>query len=167
MDVIDEEALDLRLFISSTDTVASSGMEITPYHYWKNLKGQHSCDICSYLPADEVQICENVTLALDYKFYWKGNGISSIILTRTVGTITLNNSSKYSCVLHFWFWFLSVTLDVFIHYGLISAVLCTSSTVPLTTRYSAVFLNGEPVGEPNSGNPGETQDEMPFLRMAV
>lgn len=32
MDVIDEEALDLRLFASSTDTVVSSGMEITPYH---------------------------------------------------------------------------------------------------------------------------------------
>uniref|UniRef100_A0A3Q3X4T2 Uncharacterized protein n=1 Tax=Mola mola TaxID=94237 RepID=A0A3Q3X4T2_MOLML len=64
-----------------------------------------------------LNICENVTLALDYKFYWKGNGISSIILTRTVGTITLNNS--------------------------------------------------KPVGEPNSGNPGETQDEMPFLRMAT
>ncbi|XP_040898453.1 tectonic-2 isoform X2 [Toxotes jaculatrix] len=88
VDVTDEVATDLSQFISSTDAVASS---------------------------DE---CENVTLALDYKFYWKGNGITSITLTRTVGTISVNDS------------------------------------VMLTTRYSAVFLNGEIMGEPNSGNPG-------------
>uniref|UniRef100_A0A3Q3XIK7 Uncharacterized protein n=1 Tax=Mola mola TaxID=94237 RepID=A0A3Q3XIK7_MOLML len=64
---------------------------------------------------------ENVTLALDYKFYWKGNGISSIILTRTVGTITLNNS-------------------------------------PLTTRYSAVFLNGYQVGRPVIAGIVQTSD---------
>uniref|UniRef100_A0A3Q2DJQ2 Tectonic family member 2 n=1 Tax=Cyprinodon variegatus TaxID=28743 RepID=A0A3Q2DJQ2_CYPVA len=64
----------------------------------------------------ETLVCENVTLALDYKFYWKGNGITSISLTRTVGTVVLNGSA-------------------------------------VTTRYSAVFLNGESVAEPNSGNP--------------
>ncbi|KAA8592250.1 hypothetical protein FQN60_017705, partial [Etheostoma spectabile] len=68
--------------------------------------------------GDEELVCENVTLALDYKFYWKGNGITSITLTHTVGTITFNSS------------------------------------VSITTRYSAVFLNGEFIGEPNSGNPG-------------
>ncbi|XP_059193375.1 tectonic-2 [Centropristis striata] len=68
--------------------------------------------------SDEGLVCENVTLALDYQFYWKGNGITSITLTRTVGTITLN------------------------------------SIVALTTKYSAVFLNGEFMAEPNSGNPG-------------
>ncbi|XP_047237694.1 tectonic-2 isoform X1 [Girardinichthys multiradiatus] len=68
--------------------------------------------------TSETLVCENVTLALDYKFYWKGNGITSISLTRTVGTIVLNGS------------------------------------LALTTRYSAVFLNGESVAEPNSGNPG-------------
>ncbi|XP_067466118.1 tectonic-2 isoform X1 [Thunnus thynnus] len=91
VDVTDEEAIDLSQFISSTYAVASSV---------------------------EGQVCGNVTLALDYKFYWKGNGITSIKLTRTVGTVTLNDS------------------------------------VVLTTRYSAVFLNGEFMGEPNSGNPG-------------
>ncbi|KAM8760492.1 tectonic-2 isoform 1-T1 [Acanthopagrus schlegelii] len=91
VDVIEEVATDLSRFISSTDAVASS---------------------------DERLACENVTLALDYKFYWKGNGITRISVTRTVGTISLNGS------------------------------------MALTTRYSAVFLNGEFAGEPNSGNPG-------------
>lgn len=47
-----------------------------------------------------VSECENVTLALDYNFYWKGNGITGIALTRTIGTIPLNGSvavtSRYS-----------------------------------------------------------------------
>lgn len=47
-----------------------------------------------YFSELEWQLCENVTLALDYKFYWKGNGITSIELTRTVGTVTLNDSGK-------------------------------------------------------------------------
>ncbi|KAF0033859.1 hypothetical protein F2P81_013925 [Scophthalmus maximus] len=88
---MDEVATDLSQFISSTDGAASSG---------------------------EGLICENVTIALDYTFYWKGNYITNITLTRTVGTITLIGS------------------------------------VPLTTRYSAAFLNGEFMGETNSGNPG-------------
>ncbi|XP_029018095.1 tectonic-2 [Betta splendens] len=91
VDVIDEVAADLSPFISSTTLFASSGESLQ---------------------------CENVTLALDYKFYWKGNGITNITLTRTVGTIIFKAS------------------------------------VALTTRYSAVFLNGASVGEPNSGNPG-------------
>ncbi|XP_035514731.1 tectonic-2 [Morone saxatilis] len=91
VNVIDEVTIDLGQFISSTDAVASS---------------------------DGQLICENVTLALEYKFYWKGKGITSITLTHTVGTIAFNTS------------------------------------VALTTRYSAEFLNGEFVGEPNSGNPG-------------
>lgn len=33
VDVTDEVATDLSQFISSTDAVASSGMEITTYHY--------------------------------------------------------------------------------------------------------------------------------------
>lgn len=65
VDVAEEVADDLSLFISQTDAVASS---------------------------DKGLVCENVTLALDYKFYWKGNGITSIILTQTVGTISLNRS---------------------------------------------------------------------------
>ncbi|XP_021172651.2 tectonic-2 [Fundulus heteroclitus] len=90
VNLTDDEAPDLTLFLSS---------------------GQ--ADFTS-----EMLVCENVTLALDYKFYWKGNGITSISLTRTVGTIVLNGS------------------------------------LALTTRYSAVFLNGDSVAEPNSGNPG-------------
>ncbi|KAK5932809.1 hypothetical protein CgunFtcFv8_004486 [Champsocephalus gunnari] len=89
VDVIDEVAFDLSQFISSTDA-----------------------------PSDEGLVCENVTLALDYKLYWEGNDITSITVTQTVGTITFNSS------------------------------------VALTTRYSAVFLNGELMDETNSGNPG-------------
>ncbi|XP_061586215.1 tectonic-2 [Cololabis saira] len=91
VDVADELAPDISLFISKSSAVAS---------------------------ADEGLLCENVTLALDYKFYWRGNGIMGITVTRTVGTIKSNES------------------------------------VVLTTRYSAVFLNGEFMAEPNSGNPG-------------
>uniref|UniRef100_A0A3Q0RXH3 Tectonic family member 2 n=1 Tax=Amphilophus citrinellus TaxID=61819 RepID=A0A3Q0RXH3_AMPCI len=61
---------------------------------------------------------ENLTLALDYKFYWKENGITGITLTRTVGTVVLNGRT-------------------------------------LTTRYSAMFLNGEFMGEPNSYQVGK------------
>uniref|UniRef100_A0A3Q4GPE0 Tectonic family member 2 n=1 Tax=Neolamprologus brichardi TaxID=32507 RepID=A0A3Q4GPE0_NEOBR len=42
---------------------------------------------------------ENLTLALDYKFYWRENGITGITLTRTIGTIILNSltlTTKYS-----------------------------------------------------------------------
>ncbi|KAM3610704.1 uncharacterized protein V6R79_007620 [Siganus canaliculatus] len=91
VDVTDEVATDLSQFISSTDAAADSDPEL---------------------------VCDNVTLAMDYKFYWKGNGITDITLTRTVGTVTFNNS------------------------------------LALTTKYSAIFLNGEVMGEPNSGNPG-------------
>lgn len=51
--------------------------------------------ICLYFSEDEGLVCENVTLALDYKFYWKGNGITNITLTRIVGAITLNTSGKF------------------------------------------------------------------------
>ncbi|XP_067376099.1 tectonic-2 isoform X2 [Channa argus] len=91
VDVIDELAIDLSPFISHTDAVASLGGGL---------------------------VCENVTLALDYKFSWKANDITNVTLTRTVGTITLDRN------------------------------------VVLTTSYSAVFLNGETMNEPNSGNPG-------------
>ncbi|XP_072244046.1 tectonic-2 [Leuresthes tenuis] len=91
VDVTDDVATDLSQFISESKAVTSTG---------------------------EKLICENVTLALDYKFYWKGNSITGIALTRTVGTIISNVS------------------------------------VALTTRYSAVFLNGDFMAEANSGNPG-------------
>ncbi|CAJ1068271.1 tectonic-2 [Xyrichtys novacula] len=65
VDVIDEVAVDLSEFISRRDAVSS---------------------------LDKSLVCENVTLALDYKFYWKENGITSITVTRTVGSIALNKS---------------------------------------------------------------------------
>ncbi|XP_068594442.1 tectonic-2 [Brachionichthys hirsutus] len=79
-----------------------------------------------FLSKDVRLVCENVTLALDYTFYWTGSGITNITLRRTVGTVTLNN------------------------------------TVELTTRYSAVFLNGDFMRETNSGNPGY-QDGRPVI----
>ncbi|XP_061529284.1 tectonic-2 isoform X1 [Phycodurus eques] len=42
--------------------------------------------------SDQVMVCESVTLALDYTFYWKGNQITKIILTRSVGTFILKGS---------------------------------------------------------------------------
>ncbi|XP_028270308.1 tectonic-2 [Parambassis ranga] len=91
VNVVDQLVSDLSPFISKSDAAGSS---------------------------DEKLACEYVTLALDYKFYWKGNGITGINLTRTIGTITFKER------------------------------------VELTTRYSAVFLNGEFMRDPNSGNPG-------------
>ncbi|XP_075882100.1 tectonic-2 [Nelusetta ayraudi] len=91
VDVMDEVAYDLAPFVSSTDTLTSSGGSV---------------------------VCKNVTVAMDYKLYWEGNSITSVTLTRTVGSITLNTN------------------------------------VFLTTRYSAVFLNGQLTAQANSGNPG-------------
>ncbi|XP_074527283.1 tectonic-2 [Halichoeres trimaculatus] len=65
VDVVDEEVLDVSQFISSKDAVTS---------------------------LDTGLVCENVTLGLHYKFYWKENSITSITVTRTVGTIALNDS---------------------------------------------------------------------------
>lgn len=45
---------------------------------------------------DDMLVCENVSLALDYRLYWNKNGITNITLTRTLGTITFNNSGKHS-----------------------------------------------------------------------
>lgn len=60
-------------------------------------------DLSDFITVSErfgPSVCENVTLALDYNFYWKGNGITGITLTRTIGTISLNGSvpvtSRYS-----------------------------------------------------------------------
>lgn len=46
------------------------------------------------MSEDEGQVCENVTLAMDYKWFWQANGLTNITLTRTVGTIVLNRSGK-------------------------------------------------------------------------
>ncbi|XP_033829189.1 tectonic-2 [Periophthalmus magnuspinnatus] len=89
VDVTVQLATELNYFVTSTETFGSS-----------------------------VLVCENVTLALDYNFYWKENGVTGITLTHTVSTVTLNGS------------------------------------VSLTTRYSAKFLSGDIMTEPNSGNPG-------------
>ncbi|XP_028314137.1 tectonic-2 isoform X1 [Gouania willdenowi] len=91
VDVIDQLVTDLSPFISESDDAVLS---------------------------DGRLVCENVTLALDYKFYWMENSITSIILTRTVGTVSFRGN------------------------------------VTLTTKYSAVFLNGVVTSESISGNPG-------------
>ncbi|KAM4745463.1 tectonic-2 isoform 2-T2 [Anableps anableps] len=78
-----------------------------------NLTDVEAPDLSLFLSSGQTDF-----ISLDYKFYWKGNGITSISLTRTVQTVVLNGS------------------------------------LTLTTRYSAVFLNGESMAEPNSGNPG-------------
>ncbi|XP_061672931.1 tectonic-2 isoform X2 [Syngnathoides biaculeatus] len=50
--------------------------------------------------SDQVEECESVTLALDYTFYWKGNQITEIVLTRSVGTFTFKGrvalTTRYS-----------------------------------------------------------------------
>lgn len=78
MDVIDEVAPDLSDFISSQILDSSSVVQI---------------------PVGAL-VCENVTLSLDYKLYWNQNGIIRVILTRTVGTINIDNSGMYlECLL--------------------------------------------------------------------
>lgn len=73
VDVVDEVAPDLSDFISSKTVATSSAPQI----------------------AGGGLVCENVTLSLDYKLYWNENGITSVILTRTVGTISIFNSGRY------------------------------------------------------------------------
>lgn len=63
--------------------------------------------IWNLFSEDNTLVCENVTLAMDYILHWKGNGITSITLTHTVGTIPFNNSSKYLLGLHM-IWFTSL-----------------------------------------------------------
>ncbi|XP_029960700.1 tectonic-2 [Salarias fasciatus] len=99
VEVITEVATDLSSFIDESNSSSSS---------------------------DQKMVCENVTLVLDYKFYWEENTITGVTVRRTVGTVAF------------------------------------SGNVTLTTRYAAVFLNGEFIGEPNSGNPGY-QVERPVI----
>ncbi|KAK6306333.1 hypothetical protein J4Q44_G00232580 [Coregonus suidteri] len=79
--------------------------------------------VASPVAEDGRLLCENVTLALDYKFFWRGNGLTNITLTRILGNI-------------------------------LSASVSLPLTVALTARYSVVFLNGDALAQPNSGNPG-------------
>ncbi|XP_037536339.1 tectonic-2 [Nematolebias whitei] len=75
VNVTDVEGSDLSLLISESGAVNSSS---------------------------EGLVCLNVTLALDYKFYWTGNGLTGVTLTRTVGSIILNGSvaltARYSAM---------------------------------------------------------------------
>uniref|UniRef100_A0A8K9Y6W7 Tectonic-1-3 domain-containing protein n=1 Tax=Oncorhynchus mykiss TaxID=8022 RepID=A0A8K9Y6W7_ONCMY len=73
--------------------------------------------VASPVAEDGRLLCENVTLALNYKFFWKGNGLTNITLTRILGNVL-------------------------------------SASVGLTASYSVVFLNGDALAQPNSGNPG-------------
>lgn len=73
VDVIDKVAPDLNEFISSKSVDSSSVVQI----------------------EDGALVCENVTLSLDYKLYWNENGITRVILTRTVGTINIINIGMY------------------------------------------------------------------------
>ncbi|XP_048837341.1 tectonic-2 [Brienomyrus brachyistius] len=45
-------------------------------------------------PAEAQQnwskLCENATLALDYSFFWRANGLTGIVLRRTVGDVPLD-----------------------------------------------------------------------------
>lgn len=73
VDVIDKVATDLNEFISSKIVDSSSVVQI----------------------QDGALECENVTLSLDYKLYWNENGITRVILTRTVGTINIISNGMY------------------------------------------------------------------------
>lgn len=73
MDVIDKMAPDLNEFISSQSVDSSSVVQI----------------------EDGALVCENVTFSLDYKLYWNENGITRVILTRTVGTINIIDIGMY------------------------------------------------------------------------
>lgn len=73
VDVIDEVAPDLSDFISIKNVDSSSDVRFT----------------------GDMLTCVNVTLSLDYKVYWNKNGITRVILTRTVGTISITNNGTY------------------------------------------------------------------------
>lgn len=73
VDVVDEVAPDLSDFISSQIVDSSSVVQF----------------------AGDMLTCVNVTLSLDYKLYWNENGITRVILTRTVGTINITNNGMY------------------------------------------------------------------------
>ena len=100
VDVVDNLPPDLSPFISKSSAVTTAGM----YYRSQNkvllvrklkLSVNFNDDVNGlYLSEDEGLLCENVTLSLDYKFYWKGNGITGITVTRTVGTIVSNSSGK-------------------------------------------------------------------------
>lgn len=68
----------------------------TPSIKQLKLTSNYNVYISKYFCEDERLVCENVTLALDYKFYWKGNSITRISVTHTVGTISLTSSGKYT-----------------------------------------------------------------------
>ncbi|KAJ8263633.1 hypothetical protein COCON_G00160900 [Conger conger] len=44
------------------------------------------------LSADLPQLCENVTVALDYTFYWSGNGLTNVTLVQTLADVSLDPS---------------------------------------------------------------------------
>lgn len=47
-----------------------------------------------FVSEDGGQVCENLTLAMDYKWFWQANALTNVTLIRTVGTIVLNSSGK-------------------------------------------------------------------------
>ncbi|XP_037836288.1 tectonic-2 isoform X2 [Kryptolebias marmoratus] len=75
VNVTDVEVPDLSLFISESGAVDSTS---------------------------EGLVCQNVTLALDYKFFWTGNSLTGVTLTHTAGSIISNGSvaltARYSAV---------------------------------------------------------------------
>ncbi|KAJ8379337.1 hypothetical protein SKAU_G00001150 [Synaphobranchus kaupii] len=44
------------------------------------------------LSAGQPRLCENVTVALNYTFYWRGNGLTNITLIQTVADVSLDPS---------------------------------------------------------------------------
>ncbi|XP_035235031.1 tectonic-2 [Anguilla anguilla] len=44
------------------------------------------------LSAGPPQLCENVTVALNYTFYWSGNGLTNVTLTQTLADVSLDPS---------------------------------------------------------------------------
>lgn len=91
MDVVDEVSYDSSHFVSSAGTFTSSGMLHPTLQF---CRGNSRVIIWDCFLQGGSVVCQNVTLALDYKLYWKGNGITSVTLTRTVGNITLNTNGK-------------------------------------------------------------------------
>lgn len=93
----------------------------------------------------------NVVLALSYTFYWRGNGITAITVTRRIANITVSPGGEaQKC--RFNKKNITVVMMLFFLCLFVSVVL-------LTSRYSAVFLlylYGNDTVQPNSGNPGQS-----------
>ncbi|KAL4636119.1 tectonic-2 [Arapaima gigas] len=112
--VVEEVAGDLSPFVSSPGQTGKPNITESSLFPGRT-QASTSATIRN---QSQIELCHNVTLAMDYTAFWRGNGLTDIVLVRVIGNVPLDPG------------------------------------VFVTTRYSAVFVNGDASAQPNSGNPG-------------